>query len=161
MNNGWVKNSLFCEIFVVEGKMTVEISVDFRSFHSENTTGLSGQELSFGSVLSSSSSEDCSPASWLHKGHFPSVASTYDIRLIPNCTGPGIRCRQRCAVSYSRCGSSWSGYIKASSNESLGTSNRSKHGVGSTLKRLRRQSELKRKPARSKLHRTIGMIVLL
>jgi hypothetical protein len=42
-----VKNLLLCEIFVVEGKMIVEISVNFRSFHSENTTGLSGQERSF------------------------------------------------------------------------------------------------------------------
>jgi hypothetical protein len=42
----WVKNSLLCEIFVVEGKMIMGISVNFRSFHSENTIGLSGQERS-------------------------------------------------------------------------------------------------------------------
>jgi hypothetical protein len=38
-------------------------------------------------MLSSSSSEDCSPSSWPHKGHFPAVASTYTIRLIANCAG--------------------------------------------------------------------------
>jgi hypothetical protein len=45
--DSWVKNSLLCEIFVVEGKMIVEISVNFRSLHSENTIGLSGHERSF------------------------------------------------------------------------------------------------------------------
>jgi hypothetical protein len=43
----WAKNSSLCEIFVVEGKMIVEISVNFRSFHSENTIGLAGQGRSF------------------------------------------------------------------------------------------------------------------
>jgi hypothetical protein len=32
--DSWVKNSLLCEIFVTEWKMIVEISVNFRSFHS-------------------------------------------------------------------------------------------------------------------------------
>jgi hypothetical protein len=58
-----VKHLLLCEIFVVEGEMIVEISVNFRPFHSENMMRLSGQERSFQSVLSSSSSEDCSPSS--------------------------------------------------------------------------------------------------
>jgi hypothetical protein len=35
------------EKFVVEGEMIVEISVNFRSFHSENTIGLYGQEQNF------------------------------------------------------------------------------------------------------------------
>jgi hypothetical protein len=35
------------EIFAAEGKMIIEISANFRSFHSENTIGLSGQEQSF------------------------------------------------------------------------------------------------------------------
>jgi hypothetical protein len=43
----WVKNSLLSEMFVVEGKMIIEISVNFQSFHSENTIELSGQERSF------------------------------------------------------------------------------------------------------------------
>jgi hypothetical protein len=47
MPYSWVKNLLLCEIFVVEGKMIVELSVNFRSCHSENTIGLSGQERSF------------------------------------------------------------------------------------------------------------------
>jgi hypothetical protein len=101
------------------------------------------------SVLSSSSSKDCSSSSWPHKGHFPTVASTYAMRLIANCTGPAILCHQRCAVRCSRCGSSWSGHTKASSNGSSGTSNRSRTGVGSTVKGLRRSSELKQKLARN------------
>jgi hypothetical protein len=34
-------------MFIIEEKMIVEISVNFRSFHSENMTGLSGQERGF------------------------------------------------------------------------------------------------------------------
>jgi hypothetical protein len=46
-DRNWTLSIVVAEIFVVEGKMIVEISVNFRSFHSENTTGLSGQERSF------------------------------------------------------------------------------------------------------------------
>jgi hypothetical protein len=40
---GWVKHSLLCEIFRVERKMIVEITVNSRSFHSGKAIELSGQ----------------------------------------------------------------------------------------------------------------------